>query len=208
MALLEALDDGYTGRARLFFRFIRSRAEGPVDGFSSYVKSLEAAYARGELAVGSCNVKIAAAKARTWRALREDELAGLDDRAVRRVQDLLGRTKSKKRGSLALPADRVIAPEDIALPVRETTDTTTAAFIEVMGTTGARISEAIGISLADCTKGSRGSYSLGLRGKGGKERVVFLRAGIFERLRHSLEERPSSSSTAGNATGGRGYRRG
>jgi integrase len=128
------------------------------------------------------NRKIAAARSRVRYAFKHSAFAGSLQRKYR-LEDILKTVRLRKIDVMAVPTDRVLDVEEARKLVRQTQDTTIRLMVTFLVCTGVRVSEMLGIALADLEPAERDLVRIGVNGKSGKLRTIHVKKAFLDRLR-------------------------
>ena len=186
--------------AELFVKFLKKERLGLADGLAEYVKKLEQPYINREgkkarRSARTINKKISLLKRRI-RLVFDQCAERLDMEKVNRLNEALGRVKCKKVVSNAVTEDRTLNPEEVEVLLNGMRSgqldgivrgaDRIVLMVELMGATGLRISECLGIMLSDL-KNRRDYVQVHIRGKGHKEREVMVSKELIDRVHGKFE---------------------
>ena len=186
--------------AELFVKFLKKERLGLADGLAEYLRFLEKPYTnrKGKKAKRSArtiNKKLSLLKRRI-RLVFDQCAERLDMEKVKRLNEALGRVKCKKVVSNAVTEDRTLNPEEIEILLNGMRSgqldgivrgaDRIALMVELMSTTGIRISECLGIMSSDL-KNRRDYVRVHIRGKGHKERDVMVSKELIDKITRKFE---------------------
>ncbi len=192
-----AVQDNYSYHVKAFCAFAADRPGTVLETIAGYWRELEAS----DLAASTIRCRRQAVKRRMRDAITDVDgkaRAALDfelsriDRAIR-----CPTTTSSCGGEW-----KVISPAEYVRLMDGARSDRQRRFIEVLWSTGLRISEMTGIRLTDCTV-EASVVTVRIMGKGRKERTVYLTTGMYERCRECF----SGSLYLFETGGGRRYSR-
>jgi len=177
--------------AERFVSFLEEKGLELMDGLAAYKKELAKPQERKlksgksktyRLAARTRNHYIDAAVNRIRYALEhaEAELTVAQKLEIERALKRNG--KRAKIASIAVPEDRILSYAEIRKLIASIPDPDVALLVEFLSMTGCRISEALGLLLADVRK-TNSHYECRIAGKGDKERKRGITADLYDRIR-------------------------
>jgi integrase len=186
LAELEGIRDTYRLDVKQFIGFVRERKLLIVDGFKKYAGWLEGAHDGRSYSPSTINRKLAAAKSRVRYAFKRSTLAA-DLRRKYQLEEVLKSVKLKKVDVIGAGSVKVLDIEEARKLITHTKDTTIRLMVAFLVCTGVRVSEMLGIKLDDVGETMNGLVPIRVRGKGGKERTIHVKADFAERIRRHFE---------------------
>jgi integrase len=180
--LAEHVPAGYRSDVAQFLAFVRERNLDVVDGFRAFTTHARQQYQAGAWSARSVAKKLAAAKNRLRYAFSHSAWAH-DLRARFQLEELLAEARPPKVQTVAVDPEEVPSLADVQALISGARDTSIALIAEFLASTGVRISEALGIRLADLRQSRGRYYRATVRGKAAKERTVYLEAELLARIR-------------------------
>ena len=179
---LEGIRDVYRLDVKQFIGFVRERKLLIVDGFKKYAAWLEEEHEGKRYSPATINRKLTAARSRVRYAFKHSAFSQ-DLRRRYQLEEILKLVKLKKIDVLAVSPDRVLDIEEARKLVVETKDRTVRMMVSFLVRTGVRVSEMLGLKLADLGTAKGGLIPVRIEGKGGKERTIHVKKDFVERLR-------------------------
>jgi site-specific recombinase XerD len=179
---LEGIRDTYRSDVRQFIRFIRERKLFIVEGLDRYVKWLDTEHDEKRYSPATINRKIAAAKSRVRHAFKRSAFAD-DLKKKYRLEDILKSVRLKRVHPLGVPTGKVLSIEEAREFVAGTKDPTVRLMANFLVSTGVRVSEMLGILLADLKPAKNTFVEIRIVGKGAKERVIHVKKEFLDRIR-------------------------
>jgi integrase/recombinase XerD len=179
---LEGIRDTYRSDVRQFIRFIKERKLFIVEGLDRYVQWLDEEHDEKRYSPATINRKIAAAKSRVRHAFKRSEFAA-DLRKKYRLEDILKAVRLRRIEPLAVPAGKVLSVEEAREFIAGTKDPTVRLMANFLVSTGVRVSEMLGIRLADVKPAKKGFVEIRIVGKGTKERAIHAKTEFLDRIR-------------------------
>lgn len=175
---LLSITDCYRTDTRVLIRFLEeARLELDVGGLAAYATDLK----RRGLAAATVNKHLQAAKNRLRLRFRSSEEAR-DVLAEYELNQALKEIRGLKLNTRAIDVSKTLSREEIRILLRsQATPERVRLIIEFLLVTGARISEATGILLAN-VRPEPGFYLIRLVGKGSKERTLKVRRELILRI--------------------------
>jgi integrase len=181
-AELEAIRDTYRQDVRQFVDFLRSGKLHIVEGFKRYAKWLDEEHQGKRYSAATVNRKLAAARNRVRYAFKHSAWAGSLRRKYQ-LEDILKSVKLKKVGPLAVPSDKVLDIEEARKLVWQAKDRTVRFMVTFLVLTGVRVSEMLGLKLEDVKPAKRDLVEVRVKGKGGRERIVYAKKDYVDQVR-------------------------
>jgi site-specific recombinase XerD len=182
LAELEGIRDVYRLDVKQFIEFIRRRKLLFVEGFKRYAQWLDEEHEGRRYSPATINRKIAAARSRVRYAFRLSSLAGSLRRKYR-LEDILKSVRLKKVETFAAPSAKVLDIEEARKLVGQTKDATIRLMVTFLVSTGARVSEMLQLQLADLKPAKGGLMQIRVKGKGTRERTVYVKKEFVERIK-------------------------
>ncbi len=182
LAELEGIRDIYQLDIRQFVGFIRERKLLVVEGFKQYARWLDEEHEGKRYSPATINRKIAAARSRVRYAFKQSAFAG-SLRRKHHLEDILKSVKLKKIDVMDVSSKKVLDIEQARKLIGQTRDATIRLMVTFLVSTGVRVSEMLGLQLSDL-KDARGELvQVRVKGKGGRERNVYVKKSLLERIR-------------------------
>lgn len=182
-AFMLSLQDNYSSEIKHFFRYI-DESGGALD--PETIRAYRDDMRKAGAPVRSINKRLAAVKARIRMLFESGTTDALDLEKRYRLEQVLNDIKFLKVQKSSVSKDSILElaeaqrlihdagmPEHISL------------IVEFLFHTGARVSEALGIRLADLRQ-RRNYIEARITGKGAKERRLKVNAGLIERIKSEL----------------------
>ncbi len=182
LAELEGIRDIYRLDVRQFVGFVRARKLLIVEGFRKYAKWLEAEHKGKRYSPATINRKLTAARSRVRYAFKHSAFAA-DLRRKYQLDEILKSVKLKRIDAIVVPPDKVLEVEEARKLVGETKDRTVRQMMTFLLRTGVRVSEMLGMKLADLGTVKDGLVPVRVNGKGGKQRFIQVRKDFLDRIR-------------------------
>ncbi len=182
LAELEGIRDIYRLDVKQFVGFVRERKLQIVTGFKKYAAWLEEEHEGKLYSPATINRKLTAARNRVRYAFKHSAFAA-DLRRKYQLEEVLKAVKLKKIDVVAVPSDKVLDIEEARKLVEEAKDTTIRLMVSFLVRTGVRVSEMLGIKLADLGTVKGKLVPVRVTGKGGKARVIHVKDDFVARLR-------------------------
>lgn len=179
---LEGIRDTYRSDVRQFIRFIKERKLFIVEGLGRYVQWLDEEHDEKRYSPATVNRKIAAAKNRVRHAFKRSAFSD-DLQKKYRLEDILKAVRMKKIEPLAVPSGKVLSVEEAREFIARTKDATVRLMANFLVSTGVRVSEMLGIRLADVKPARKGFVEIRVVGKGTKERAIHVKEEFLQRIR-------------------------
>jgi integrase/recombinase XerD len=179
---LESIRDVYQRDVKQFVAFVREGKLHIVDGFRQYAKWLEEEHEGKRYSPATVNRKLAAARNRVRYAFKHSGHAGSLQRKYR-LEDILKSVKLKKIDPLAVSTRKALRIEEARKLVGQTKDRTIRLMVTFLVRTGVRVSEMLGIKLTDLVAVKGELVHLRVRGKAGKERLLYVKKDFMDLLR-------------------------
>jgi integrase len=179
---LEGIRDTYQLDVKQFIGFVRERKLFIVEGFKQYAKWLDEEHEGKRYSPATINRKIAAARSRVRYAFKQSAYA----RSLRRkyqLEDILKAVKLKKIDTIAVPSDKVLDIEEARKLVGQTKDPTIRLMVTFLVSTGVRVSEMLGLQLADLKTAKGELIQVRVKGKGEKERTIHVKKEFMDRIK-------------------------
>ncbi len=182
LAELEDIRDVYRSDVRQFIGFVRERKLLIVDGFKKYAAWLDQEHEGKRYSPATINRKLAAARNRVRHAFKHSAF-GADLRKRYQLEEVLKSVKLKKVDVTAVSSDKVLDTQEARQLVFKAKDATIKLMVAFLLRTGLRVSEMLGLKLADLGASKDGVVPVRVRGRGGKERTIRVKADLVERVR-------------------------
>ena len=182
LAELEGIRDVYRLDVKQFIGFVRERELLIVDGFRKYAKWLEEKHDGKRYSPATVNRKLTAARSRVRYAFRHSTFAA-DLRRKYQLEEILKSVKLRKIDPIVVPPDKVLDIEEARKLVGEARDRTIRQMMTFLVRTGVRVSEMLGVRLADIGIVKDGLVPVRVTGKGGKQRTIQVRKDFLDRVR-------------------------
>jgi len=187
-SMLEAfasVDDNYSYHIKPFIDFVFNRES--VNGLElvrEYFRELN----NSTLSASTIQVRRAAVKNRLRYFIQGEAARAALDFQLQKVDKQI---KPPSRGSQSIGADKIITQKEYNRLIDKARSDRQKRWIEMLFTTGIRISELTGILLSDCAISGR-IVSIRIRGKGNKkaeykERTIYITLAMYERIRITFE---------------------
>lgn len=171
--------DSYTANARTYQRFLEENGYGLIDGLGPYFEWLQGQGYRAS----TVRIKRQAALDRIRRAAKIPGVFSPEQRE--RIEWIISETvneaKAPKLTFNGVGRDKVLTLEEYRKTLAVCHSERQRAFLRFLYTTGARVSEIIGIRLTDCVN-VLGRVYITVLGKGRKERVLRLTLDQYEAI--------------------------
>jgi len=199
LKIIEGIDDTYSYHARDFVAFCKAGARDVnADTVKAYFEHLKDSTYKA----GTQRIKRQAIKKRI-RQLMEN--APIDDQVrldqVLKNLDKFGKSKAPSVASSAVRQNKVIN-EGERLLLLATATKRLGLIMEFLWMTGCRIGEVVGVRIGDCII-EGGQVDVRVMGKGSKERHVFIKISLYEKVRTFFD----GSTYLFETQGGKPYRR-
>jgi integrase len=182
LAELEGIRDIYMLDVRQFIGFVRERKLPIVEGFKEYANWLEGVHDGKRYSPATVNRKIAAARSRVRYAFKHSAHAGSLRRKYH-LEDILKSVKLKKIETVAVPSEKVLDIEEARTLVGQAKDPTIKLMVTFLVSTGVRVSEMLGLLLTDLKAAKGALIQVRVKGKGEKERTIFVKKDFVDRIR-------------------------
>lgn len=182
LAELEGIRDIYRLDVKQFIGFVRERKLFIVEGFTQYAKWLDEEHEGKRYSPATVNRKIAAARSRVRYAFKQSAHAGSLRRKYH-LEDILKAVRLKKIDTVAVPSEKVLDIEDARKLVRHAKDPTIRLMVTFLVSTGARVSEMLGLLLTDLKAAKGELIQVRIKGKGSKERTIHVKKEFVERIK-------------------------
>lgn len=182
LAELEGIRDIYRLDVRQFIGFVRKRKLLIVDGFRKYAKWLEEEHDGRHYSSATINRKLTAARSRVRYAFKHSAFAA-DLRRKYLLEEVLKSVKLKKIDRIVVPPEKVLDIEEARKLIGEAKDRTIRQMMAFLVRTGVRVSEMLGLKIADLGSAKGGLVPTRVTGKGGKQRVILLKSDFVKRIR-------------------------
>lgn len=179
---LEAIRDVYRIDVKQFIGFVRERKLLIVDGLRKYAAWLEEVHEGKRYSPATINRKLAAAKSRVRYAFKNSAFAA-NLRRKYQLAEILKSVKLKKIEEIAVPSDKVLDVEEARTLASQARDRTIRLMVTFLVRTGTRVSEMLGLRLADLGTEKDGLVPIRVTGKGGKTRTIHVKTEFVERIR-------------------------
>ncbi len=178
----------YLKRAQDFVGFMQTGdfQLGDPDGLTAYEKHLNRVHTEGRMkgkrfSASTINSYIDAARDRLSYALKNSLGLTVAERMV--LEENL-KMKRLKRPSPEVPENKVLTDKEVALFLENCADSTVALIFEFLNESACRIAEALGILVKELIPAGGGYCTLTLRGKGSKDREIFVPAEMIGRIQN------------------------
>jgi integrase/recombinase XerD len=175
LAELEGIRDIYRSDVKQFIGFVRERKLLIVDGYKKYAAWLEQEHEGKRYSPATINRRLAAARNRVRYAFKHGSFAA-DLRKRYQLEEVLKSVKFKK-------VDKVLDIEESRELIRKAKDATIKLMVSFLLRTGLRVSEMLGLKLADLGAPKDGVVPVRVSGKGSKERTIHVKADFVDRIR-------------------------
>ena len=178
---VESINDAYTPAVRQFTAWCR--ANGEEFTLAAVRRYFQVVTARDDLAASTVNVRRAAVKKRIRQRAR-----GADPAERARIEAALQEldhdptTRAPKVAAPGVGMDRMLTPDEWRKLRASVRSDRQACFLDYLHTTGARVSELTTVKLTDCDLDGD-AVKIRVRGKGGKERFLFIPVSLFNEIR-------------------------
>ena len=182
LAELEGIRDIYRLDVKQFVGFVRERKLQIVNGFKKYAAWLEEEHDGKRYSPATINRKLTAARNRVRYAFKHSAFAA-DLRRKYQLEEVLKAVKLKRIDVVAVPSDKVLDIEEARKLVEEAKDATIRLMVSFLVRTGVRVSEMLGLKLADLGPAKDKLVPIRVTGKGGKERIIHVKDDFLARLR-------------------------
>jgi integrase/recombinase XerD len=182
LAELEGIRDVYKLDVKQFIGFVREKKLLLVEGFKQYVQWLDEEHDGKRYSPSTINRKIAAARSRVRYAFKQSAHAGSLGRK-HHLEDILKAVKLKKVDLAAVPAEKVLDIEEARKLAGQAKDATIKLMVTFLVSTGVRVSEMLGIALTDLKTAKGALVQIRVRGKGAKERTIYVKQELVDRIR-------------------------
>jgi len=179
---LESIRDVYQLDVKQFVAFIRERKLHIVDGFKQYAQWLEKKHEGKRYSPSTINRKLSAARNRVRYAFKHSAHADSLKRKYQ-VEDILKSVKLKKIKPLSATARKVLGVDEARKLVGQTKDRTIRLMVTFLVRTGVRVSEMLGVKIADLGTKKGGLVHVVIRGTGGKERVISIKKDFLDQVK-------------------------
>ena len=186
LAELEGIRDTYRHDVRQFIAFVRNGKLQLSEGFVRYAQWLDEEHDGKRYSPATFNRKLAAARSRVRYAFKRSAFADSLQKK-QRLEDILKAVTLKKIDPLAVSSRKVLDIEEARKLVAGTKDATIRLMVSFLVSTGARVSEMLGVRLADLEPGTSGLIRVRVNGKGAKERTIHVKKALIDRIRASFQ---------------------
>lgn len=183
-SLLEELNlirDAYKLDVKQFSNFMKERQLPLVEAFMEFSQWLNQAHEGKNYSSATINRKIAAVKSRIRYAFKHSSAAE-DLRKNYQLEDVLKAVKPKPIEVMNVQSGKVLSIEEVEGFIQQTKDITIKLMALFLVGTGVRISEMLAIRLSDLQASAAGFFEVRVVGKGHKERIVYVKTSLIERV--------------------------
>lgn len=188
---LRNLDDAYTVESAVFLDYCEGEGLNIVEGYTPFIEHLKNdGYEKDgkhyEYKANTINKYIQAARHRIRYAFAHSReysdslLNGL------RLDEFLKSEKPVKKQSNAVPKNKVLSWDEVTALIAATRGTKFGLMIEFLARAGVRVSELVGIKLANIKPNGNGFDYVRIIGKGSKERTLKIDRELIGRIRETF----------------------
>lgn len=190
LSRITSIQDAYKPESDEFIAFIQDRGVISPEVIWAYVDRLNNRMAQGKRAFISAetyNKHVKTVKNRV-RLMLKMVSTNLTDIERYRVNEVLSEIKYRKINSRAVTDEKIPTHEELGILLQEAPKRI-GLMIEFLVATGCRISEALNVTLGDVTKRKK-MVAIRVRGKGGKEREVYVDRKLYDRIIVEFNDEP------------------